>query len=236
MLRPRNYFSWAHEQPLFLRTENFHQGGQTASDWYDLYIYYFGTLSFCSLLRVMFKSQGVGFNPYLTSNTLPPSMTNSGHPTQPARAICQTAHVVGLCTCALPLIYNQDIATEGPFHSSPPAFNQSVTYPCPLGGGCTSLLEATTKSLYAHLPLHGYRYKHRDRAFCPWPKCSRPSRWGNVARHIIECHFGVKMQCKHCWKTFKRKGDLKSHMRGCIEAVHVNAKSAEDALRAANTM
>ncbi|KAI6013041.1 hypothetical protein EDC04DRAFT_2609433 [Pisolithus marmoratus] len=190
----------------------------------DRYINHFGTPSFSGLLRVMFEAQEVGFNPYLTSNTLPPSMTNSGHPTQPAQAICQTAHVVGPCTCALPLIYNQDNATESPFHSAPPAFNHSVTYPCPLGGGCTSLLEATTKSLYAHLPLHGYRHKHRDRAFCPWPKCSRPSRWGNVARHIIERHFGVKTQCKYCGKTFKRNGDLKSHMRSCTEVVYCGAR------------
>lgn len=220
-----------HVLPLILRTRILHQGGQLASDWYDLYKYYSRTLSFCSVLRIMFRPQGSDFNPYLVNSDAPlPSVLNDGLLTQPAQTTYQTPHMIGSCTCGVLHICDQGNATENTFHSASPALpavNLSVTYTCPLGTGCTFPLEATTKSLYTHLPLHGHNYKHRDRAPCPWPGCSKVSRWGNVARHIIESHLGVKMECEYCGKTYKRRGDLKAHMKGCVE--YLNAKSAESA-------
>lgn len=207
-----------------------HQGGQLASDWYDLYKYYSRTLSFCSVLRVMFRPQGNDFNRYLVNNPLLPFVLNDGLSTQPAQTTYQTPHVIGSCTCGVLHICDQGNATKNTFHSASPALpavNPSVTYTCPLGTGCTFPLEATTKSLYAHLPLHGHNYKHRDRAPCPWPGCSKVSRWGNVGRHIIERHLGVKMECEYCGKTYKRRGDLKAHMKGCVE--HLSARSAGSA-------
>lgn len=191
----------------------------------------------------MFKSQGHQFIPYFANNPPLPSMPHDGHLMQPVHLVCK---MPGLCTCAVfPVpVYNQGApgpeplgetphdnivpayVTQTALDSVPPASNQPVTYVCPLGDGCSFLLEATTGSLYAHLPLHGHDHKHRDRAPCPWPGCSKTSRWGNVARHIVERHFAVKRQCKYPTKSYKRKG--KSRMKGSIAAAaHVSAESAE---------
>lgn len=211
----------------------------------DIYIYYIGKISFCSFPRVMSKSQGHEFNPYYFTNNVPlPSMPHDGHLVQPVQFVCR---MPGLCTCAVLPVYNQgapapeplgetphdniiptDNVTQTALDSVPPASSQPVTYVCPLGDGCSFLLEATTGSLYAHLPLHGHDYKHRDRAPCPWPGCSKTSLWGNVARHIVERHFAVKRQCKYRTKPYKRKG--KSRVKGSIAAAaHVSPESAENA-------
>ncbi|KAI6155763.1 hypothetical protein BKA82DRAFT_50880, partial [Pisolithus tinctorius] len=82
---------------------------------------------------------------------------------------------------------------------------------CLLGDGCTFPLEGTTTSIYSHLRHHGLNYRHRDRAPCPWPECSKAMRWGNVARHILECHLHVRLQCTHCGKTYTRSEGLGAH-------------------------
>ncbi|KAI5990231.1 hypothetical protein EDD15DRAFT_1189184 [Pisolithus albus] len=181
----------------------------------------------------MSKSQGHDFNPYyFTYDAFLPSMPHDGHLVHPAQFACQ---MPGLCTCAVFPAYNQgaqgpELLGETPHDNIipadvtqtalelPPASNHPVTYVCPLGDECSFLLEATTGSLYAHLPLHGHDHKHRERAPCPWPGCSKTSRWGNVARHIIERHFAVKRQCKYPTKAYKRKG--KSHAKGSIVIFH----------------
>ncbi|KAI6165536.1 hypothetical protein EDD17DRAFT_171687 [Pisolithus thermaeus] len=196
--------------------------------------------TFCSPPPVMSRPRENEFNSYFTINALLPSIT------QPAQHVHRMPPAIGSRTRAVLPVYNggppgpeprrgipdnnimpADM-TQTVFNSVLPTFNQPVTCTCPLGDGCTSSLEATTTSLYAHLPLHGHVYKHRDRAPCPWPGCSKISRWGNVARHILERHIAVKRQCKYCGKTYKREGDLKSHLKGCIEAPCVNPKSAEN--------
>ncbi|KAI6151619.1 hypothetical protein BKA82DRAFT_1001641 [Pisolithus tinctorius] len=96
--------------------------------------------------------------------------------------------------------------------------NPSGAYICPFGDGCTLPLENTTTSIYAHLRLHGHIYKHRDRAPCPWPGCRKETRWGNVARHVIERHLRVKSQCMWCGHSYVRSGALAAHMDVCIEA------------------
>lgn len=91
----------------------------------------------------------------------------------------------------------------------------AATYACPLGDGCPLPLESTTASVYVHLRLHGHVYNHRGHAPCPWPECSKEMRWGNVARHIIERHLWVKLQCVWCGRAYTRKGALAAHMNVC---------------------
>ncbi|KAI6105090.1 hypothetical protein EV401DRAFT_608027 [Pisolithus croceorrhizus] len=113
----------------------------------------------------------------------------------------------------IPLPLRKLLPTDGPRQKS---INKMTvgTYVCPFGDGCTLPLESTTASIYAHLRLHGHVYSHRSHAPCPWPGCSKEIRWGNVARHIIECHLRVKLQCV-CGRTYARKGALVAHMNIC---------------------
>lgn len=94
--------------------------------------------------------------------------------------------------------------------------NLQRTYPCPLGSGCAVPLEGTTTSVYRHLRRHGLIHGHRDRAPCPWPGCHKDISWGNVARHIVERHLGVKLPCTFCGKLYTRKDSLNAHMRVCV--------------------
>ncbi|KAI6025309.1 hypothetical protein PISMIDRAFT_340141 [Pisolithus microcarpus 441] len=94
--------------------------------------------------------------------------------------------------------------------------NPQRTYPCPLGSGCAVPLEGTTTSVYRHLRRHGLIHGHRDRAPCPWPGCHKDISWGNVARHIVERHLGVKLPCTFCGKLYTRKDSLNAHMRVCV--------------------
>ncbi|KAI6039204.1 hypothetical protein EDC04DRAFT_2686535 [Pisolithus marmoratus] len=97
-----------------------------------------------------------------------------------------------------------------------------MTYVCPFGDDCMLPLEGTSASVYAHLRLHGYIYNHRSHAPCPWPGCGKEIRWGNVARHIIERHLRVRLQCVWCGQTYTRRGALAAHMNTCEVRRHLN--------------
>ncbi|KAI6094158.1 hypothetical protein F5141DRAFT_416064 [Pisolithus sp. B1] len=159
--------------------------------------------------------------PHLTSfNTLLPMM-NTDQTTQSPQ-LGDLYHVSqGMfmdISLVLP-IYNEGLDNSTavkafqPTHSTE---NPLIMYACPLGSGCTLPLEGTTASIYRHLRQHGLIHKHRDRAPCPWPGCSREMRWGNVARHVIESHLGVKAHCMFCGKGYARSKSFNAHMKACI--------------------
>lgn len=88
-------------------------------------------------------------------------------------------------------------------------------YNCHLAPECMLPLEATSSSIADHLRTHGYEYKHRQRARCPWAGCSQELWWTNVTRHIKGSHLGVKIRCERCGKEYKRKETLAVHMTKC---------------------
>ncbi|KAI5999024.1 hypothetical protein EDC04DRAFT_1422608 [Pisolithus marmoratus] len=166
----------------------------------------------------------------VSNYTLIPSAGDS-YTSQPAQIVNQTLHVIDSHVATTLPIYNQaspvNDATANGFHSVLPANNPSATYACQLGNGCPSPLEGTTTSIYLHLRNHGLIHKHRERAPCPWPRCSKPMRWGNVARHIIECHLDVTKECMYCGKTYKRSVDLNAHMILCFGTGYSSANLTE---------
>ncbi|KIM52616.1 hypothetical protein SCLCIDRAFT_546353 [Scleroderma citrinum Foug A] len=89
---------------------------------------------------------------------------------------------------------SQPLPIDGQYHLPPPPPPPATTYACRLALGCTSPLEATTTSVRRHLRMHGYTYKDRQRAPCPWAGCSQEMRWTNVARHVIEIHLEVRVR------------------------------------------
>ncbi|KAI6012825.1 hypothetical protein EDC04DRAFT_727306 [Pisolithus marmoratus] len=99
--------------------------------------------------------------------------------------------------------------------------NTTILPVCPWEAGCTLPLGITTGSVYAHLRVHGFIRKHSDRTRCPWPLCSQGMLWGNVARHILERHLGMRVQCIFCGHTYTRNEVLQVHMVVCMEVSHL---------------
>ncbi|KAI6140990.1 hypothetical protein BKA82DRAFT_922290 [Pisolithus tinctorius] len=98
---------------------------------------------------------------------------------------------------------------------------------CPWVIGCTIPLEDSTGTVYAHLRTHGFIRRHTDRAPCPWPLCPQEMQWRNVARHILERHIQVRVQCTICGNIYTRNETLQAHMYVCMET-YFNAMLAED--------
>lgn len=96
---------------------------------------------------------------------------------------------------------------------------------CPWESACTLPLVDTTGAVYAHLRAHNFIHKHRVRAGCPWPLCSQEMQWGNVARHILERHLRIRVQCTFCGHTYTRNDALQTHMDVCME-IYMNAMLA----------
>ncbi|KAI6035683.1 hypothetical protein EDC04DRAFT_2190120 [Pisolithus marmoratus] len=120
------------------------------------------------------------------------------------------------CHDSLPGSLPDNSAAANRFRQTHPAGNPMITYVCLLKPGCTLPLEGTTTSVYRHLRQHGLIHKHRDRASCPWPGCPKEMFWGNIARHIVESHLGVKLHCMFCGKEYTRSENLHVHKKACI--------------------
>lgn len=90
--------------------------------------------------------------------------------------------------------------------------NPMGTSGCPWESACALPLGDTTGLVYAHLRAHNFIHNHSARAGCPWPLCSREMRWGNVARHILERHLRMRVQCVFCGHTYSRNEALQTHM------------------------
>ncbi|KAI6112799.1 hypothetical protein F5141DRAFT_741058 [Pisolithus sp. B1] len=168
----------------------------------------------------MASVEGEMSNPYLTNfDIFLPPMMNGGQMTQSPHDLYRISHGILLdVSAALPISNggaDNSAAAKG-FQPAHLTGDPPIAHPCPLGFGCAVPLEGTTTSIYRHLRRHGLIHNHRDRAPCPWPGCHRDMRWGNVARHIIENHLGVRLRCMFCRRSYTRLESLKAHTGVCV--------------------
>ncbi|KIJ64498.1 hypothetical protein HYDPIDRAFT_40243 [Hydnomerulius pinastri MD-312] len=102
-------------------------------------------------------------------------------------------------------------------------------YRCSWGGGgqpCSSHIEGRSGPVRSHLREHGVTVKDRDVTACRWAGCDQRLRFGNLPRHIIEFHLGIRIKCSApgCKFSTTREHTMKLHREisnGCSAASSV---------------
>lgn len=50
---------------------------------------------------------------------------------------------------------------------------------------------------------------------CAWSECTTYMQRRNIPRHIVACHFAVKVTCRHCDLGLSRADAIKKHLQVC---------------------
>lgn len=84
------------------------------------------------------------------------------------------------------------------------------------GLACQDEVAGTVGAVRNHLKrIHNFHVSGKDTVMCPWTGCNKPMQAENLPRHIVTCHFHVKVRCTACGVLLSRRDVQYSHVNAC---------------------
>ena len=122
-----------------------------------------------------------------------------------------TFHGGGAAALPAPLV---PLATTSP---APEPSNTVHICQCVTGGSpCNIAVSGRAPAVRDHLNrVHGFSSKGKDQVVCLWRGCGRTLQRENIPRHIVTCHFRVRVGCVECGRPLSRRDVWYSHARVC---------------------
>ena len=129
------------------------------------------------------------------------------HPPPPS----MTFHGGSAAALPAPLV---SLATTSP---APEPSNTVHICQCVTGGSpCNVAVSGCRPAVRDHLErVHKFSSKGKDRVVCLWRGCGKTLQRENIPRHIISCHFRVKVRCVKCGRHLSRRDVRYSHANAC---------------------
>ena len=84
------------------------------------------------------------------------------------------------------------------------------------GSPCNAAVGGSVPAVRDHLKRdHAFRSVGKKGVVCPWVGCSRTLQRESIPRHIVTCHFRVRVLCIECGLTLSRRDVQSSHAKAC---------------------
>jgi hypothetical protein len=106
------------------------------------------------------------------------------------------------------------LATAGP--APVPSNTVHICQYVTSGSPCNAAVSGSPRAVRDHLKqVHEFRSTGKDLVVCLWAGCGKTLRRENIPRHIVTCHFRVRVSCIECGLSLSRRDVQYSHARAC---------------------